>query len=113
MEFEDGIGACAWPLEFVDPVKGRTVRLPERRRLLPGPLQVPRPQAGGQSSDGGLVHQLHPRGQASVRVIGPASVMSQAAGTAAALSIKQKVPPRMLDMALLRGDSRRTEAFLG
>jgi hypothetical protein len=39
--------------------------------------------------------------------------MSQAAGTAAALSIKQKVPPRMLDMALLRGDSRRTEAFLG
>jgi hypothetical protein len=45
--------------------------------------------------------------------MGPAAVMGQAAGVAAARSIKEKVSPRMLDVVLLQGELRKAAAFLG
>jgi len=51
--------------------------------------------------------------QASIRVTGPASVTGQAIGTAAALSIKEKVVPRQLNIKLLQRELERAGVFLG
>jgi len=51
--------------------------------------------------------------QASARVMGPAVVMGQAIGTAAALSIKRGMSPRDLDVSLLQQELVKTGAFLG
>jgi hypothetical protein len=51
--------------------------------------------------------------QASARVMGPAVVMGQAIGTAAALSIKRGVPARDLDVSLLQQELVKAGAFLG
>ncbi len=51
--------------------------------------------------------------QASARVMGPAVVMGQAIGTAAALSIKKGVPPRDLDVSLLQQELGKGGVFLG
>ena len=51
--------------------------------------------------------------QASIRVTGPASVTGQAIGTAAVLSMKEKVIPRQLDIKLLQRELKRAGVFLG
>jgi hypothetical protein len=51
--------------------------------------------------------------QASIRVTGPASVMGQAIGTGAALSIKEGVTPRKLSAKLLQQELERAGVFLG
>jgi hypothetical protein len=48
----------------------------------------------------------------STRVMAPCMAMGQAAGLAAALSIEQNVPPRRLDIGLLREALRRQKANL-
>jgi hypothetical protein len=45
--------------------------------------------------------------------MGPAVVMGQAIGTAAALSIKEAVSPRKLDVKLLQTELKKAGAFLG
>jgi hypothetical protein len=45
--------------------------------------------------------------------MGPAVVMGQAIGTAAALSIKKGVSPKKLDVQLLQADLKKAGAFLG
>jgi hypothetical protein len=45
--------------------------------------------------------------------MGPAVVMGQAIGTAAALSIKEGVSPRELDVRLLQTELKNAGAFLG
>ena len=51
--------------------------------------------------------------KASARVMGPAVVMGQAIGTAAALSMKKGVSPRNLDVSLLQQELVKAGAFLG
>jgi hypothetical protein len=51
--------------------------------------------------------------QASIRVMGPASAMGEAIGTAAVLSIKEEVLPRKLDMKLLQRELASAGVFLG
>jgi hypothetical protein len=50
---------------------------------------------------------------ASARVMGPAVVMGQAIGAAAALSILYNVTPRDLNVTLLQNELRSQGAFLG
>jgi hypothetical protein len=45
--------------------------------------------------------------------MGPAVVMGQAVGTAAALSIEIRVSPRKLNVGLLQNELRNAGAFLG
>jgi hypothetical protein len=45
--------------------------------------------------------------------MGPAALMGQAIGTAAALSIKEDASPRKLDVRLLQTELRKAGAFLG
>ena len=52
-------------------------------------------------------------GQSSARVSGPCFVMGQAAGTAADLALKHRVPPRRVDTRLLQERLETDGAFLG
>ena len=112
-KFEDGIGACAWPIEIVDPVKGRKfINLKDEDfYLIPYRCLIPK-QVDNLLMAGRFISCTH-EAQASVRVMGPAAVMGQAAGTAAARSLKENVAPRMLDVGLLQGDLKHAGAFLG
>jgi len=51
--------------------------------------------------------------QASIRVMGPASVMGQAIATAAVLSIKEGISPRKLNVKLLQKELKNAGVFLG
>jgi hypothetical protein len=50
--------------------------------------------------------------QASIRVMGLASAMGQAMDTVAALSVKERVTSRKLDVRLLQKELERTGVFL-
>ena len=113
MKFKDGIGACAWPIELVDPVKGRRfINLKDEDfYLIPYRCLIPQ-QVDNLLMAGRFISCTH-EAQASVRVMGPAAVMGQAAGCAAALSIREKVSPRVVDLAGLQRELRKAGAFLG
>ena len=113
MKFDDGIGACAWPIEIVDPVKGRRfVWLKDGDYyLIPYRCLIPK-GVENLLMAGRFVSCTH-EAQASARVMGPAVVMGQAIGTAAALSIKEAVSPRKLDVKLLQTELEKAGAFLG
>jgi len=52
-------------------------------------------------------------GQSAARVSGACFVMGQAAGTAAALSLKQQQRPQDLSVPTLQNQLKRDGAFLG
>ena len=116
VKFADGIGACAWPIEIVDPdpLKGRTfenLRNPQDYYLIPYRCLLPE-KTNNLLMAGRFVSCTH-LAQASTRVMGPAVVMGQAVGTAAALSIEKRVSPRRLNVGLLQNELRNAGAFLG
>ena len=112
-KFKDGIGACAWPIEIVDPVKGRKfVYLKDGDfYTIPYNCLVPK-KVGNLLMAGRFVSCTH-EAQASARVMGPAVVMGQAIGTAAALSIKGGVSPRNVEVSLVQQELVKAGAFLG
>jgi ribulose 1,5-bisphosphate synthetase/thiazole synthase len=111
-KFEDGVGANAWPLETVSSQKRQFVFLNgDDFHTIPYRSLVPK-KVENLLMAGRFVSCTH-EAQASIRVTGPASVMGQAIGTAAALSIKEGVTPRQLDVKLLQRELEKARAFLG
>jgi len=112
-KFDDGIGACAWPIEIVDPAAGRRFVYLNGDDFYTIPYRslVPR-KVENLLMAGRFISCTH-EAQASVRVMGPAAVMGQAIGTAAALSIKEGGSPRKLSAALLQRELKKSGAFLG
>ena len=111
-KFDDGVGANAWPLETVSAeqrvfvfLKGDDFHTIPYRSLVPKNVE-------NLLMAGRFMSCTH-EAQASIRVTGPASVMGQAIGTAAALSIKENVIPRKLSVRLLQRELERAGAFLG
>ena len=111
-KFDDGIGAGAWPFEIVTAqerkyifLKGDSFYTIPYRSLVPKKIE-------NLLMAGRYVSCTH-EAQASLRVMGPAAVMGHAVGTAAALSIKEKVSPRKLNIKLLQKELEKTGAFLG
>jgi len=110
--FDDAICRSSWPIEDHTPNR-ETVRLHLPRDEF---YQVPYRCLVPQEVDnllvtGRCVSATHD-GQASVRVMGPGMAMGQAAGTAAALSISERVLPRKLDPGVLRGHLRQDGALI-
>lgn len=110
--FDSAICRSSWPIEDHTP-NMETVRL-----HLPGDeyYQVPYGcllplEVDGLLLAGRCVSATHD-GQASVRVMGPGMAMGQAAGTAAAMSLSQRVMPRRLAAAELRGALLRNGALI-
>jgi hypothetical protein len=111
-KFDDGIGANSWPLETVSAQERKFVFLKgDDFHTIPYRSLVPK-KAENLLMAGRFISCTH-EAQASVRVTGPASVMGQAIGTAAALSIKENVTPRKLGVKLLQQELERAGAFLG
>ena len=112
-KFKDGIGACAWPIEIVDPLKGRKFVYLKDGDFYTIPYRCLIPQKVENLLMAGRFVSCTHDAQASARVMGPAVVMGQASGTAAALSIKKGVSPRNLDVSLLQQELVKAGAFLG
>jgi hypothetical protein len=112
-KFKDGIGACAWPVEIVDPVKGRKFVFLKDGDFYTIPYRCLVPKKVENLLMAGRFVSCNHKAQASIRVMGPAVVMGQAIGTAAALSIKKGVSARDLDVSLLQRELKKTGAFLG
>ncbi len=112
-KFKDGIGACAWPIEIVDPVKGRKFVFLKDGDFYTIPYRCLVPKKVENLLMAGRFVSCTHEAQASARVMGPAVVMGEAIGTAAALSIKRGVPPRNLDVNLLQQELSKAGAFLG
>jgi hypothetical protein len=111
-KFDDGIGANAWPLEMVSAEERKFIFLEgDDFHTIPYRSLVPK-KIENLLMAGRFISCTHDA-QASIRVTGPASVMGQAIGTAAALSIKEKVVPRQLDIKLLQRELGRAGVFLG
>jgi hypothetical protein len=111
-KFDDGIGACAWPIERVT-VTGRTFVYLKGDDFYTIPYRCLVPQGVENLLMAGRFISASHEAQASVRVMGPAVVMGHAAGTAAVLSIKEKVFPRKLNIGILRRELQAAGAFLG
>jgi hypothetical protein len=112
-KFDDGIGACAWPIEIVDPAKGRRFVWLKDGDYYLIPYRCLIPQGANNLLMAGRFVSCTHEAQASARVMGPAVVMGQAIGTAAALSIKEGVSSRELDVRLLQTELKNAGAFLG
>jgi hypothetical protein len=112
-KFKDGIGACAWPIETVDPVKGRKFVFLKDGDFYTIPYRCLIPQKVENLLMAGRFVSCNHEAQASARVMGPAVVMGQAIGTAAGLSIEKGAAPRDLDVSLLKNELIKTGAFLG
>jgi hypothetical protein len=112
-KFDDGIGASAWPVEVhtaegkskFEFLKGDDFHTIPYRSLVP--VKVENLLMAGR-----FISCTH-IAQAAIRVMGPACVMGQAIGTAAVLSIKEKVLPRKLDVKLLQRELASAGVFLG
>jgi hypothetical protein len=111
-KFDDGIGACAWPIEIVDPIKGRMYVYLKEGDFYTIPYRCLIPQKVENLLMAGRFVSCTHEAQASARVMGPAVVMGQAIGTAAALSINQGVSPRDLNVRLLQQELVKAGAFL-
>lgn len=110
-KFEDGIGANAWPVEVVTAEKREFIFLNgDDFHTIPYRCLVPK-RVENLLMAGRFVSCTHDA-QASIRVMGPASVMGQAIGAAAALSIKERVTPRELSVSLLQKELKRAGAFI-
>ena len=105
VKFTDGIGACAWPIEVVDPdpLKGRTfLNLRKGGDYYLIPYRIVLPKGVENLTMAGRFVSCTFYAQASSRVMGPAVVMGQAIGTASVMSIERGVSPRYLNVGDLQ-----------
>ena len=111
-KFDDGIGANAWPVETVSARERKFVFLKgDDFHTIPYRSLVPQ-KVENLLMAGRFISSTHDA-QGSIRVTGPASVMGQAIGTAASLSIRENVMPRKLNVKLLQRELEAAGAFLG
>lgn len=112
-DFPDNIGRAAWPMDMHDP-KGTGIH----QKLIRGgksygiPYRILVPQKVEQLLVAGRCVSATHEAQASIRVMGPAMAMGQAAGTAAAQAIKLGVPPRNVNLQELRATLRAQRVVL-
>jgi hypothetical protein len=103
-KFADAIGRNAWPVELHDPGHSGEVyweRLPDgETHDIPYRCLVPK-SVDGLLVAGRCASTTH-IAQASTRVTGPCMVMGQAAGTAAAIAVRDHITPREVNASLLR-----------
>jgi FAD dependent oxidoreductase len=113
-DFEDTIGVNGWPVEahikgdvkFVFAAAGS-------RGFNQIPYRILLPKKLDNLLVSGRCASMSHEGQSSARVSGPCFVMGQAAGTAADLALKHRVPPRRVDTRLLQERLETDGAFLG
>jgi hypothetical protein len=113
-KFEDGIAKVGYPIDIHDPTSGKTLFTPiggvdgsydiPYRSLIP--LRIDQLLLAGR-----CISTTH-EAMASSRTMVTGMMVGQAAGTAAALSIRQAIRPRELDATLLRAELRKQAVHL-
>ncbi len=117
--FDDAIGVNGWPLEkhVAGDVHWSWPPIPESRgyNQLPYRMLVPMRAAGGAANllVAGRCASMTHDGQSAARVSGACFVMGQAAGTAAAMALRDGVEVGRIDTTSLQERLRRDGAFLG
>lgn len=111
-QFEDGIAQCSYPIDIHDPSgpRGRLEGINADHYEIPYRCLVPR-RVNNLLVGGRPISADH-EGAASARVIPPCYATGEAAGTAAGLSIQQKVSPREVDVDALRAKLRGQGAVI-
>jgi hypothetical protein len=114
-DFEDTIAYCAYPIDIHDPKgagggisnRGETAnayQIPYRCLV---PLKVDQLLVAGR-----CVSATH-EALGGIRVMPPSFAMGEAAGTAAALALREGVPPRKVPLGWLRDTLRGQGAYVG
>ncbi|WP_298864790.1 FAD-dependent oxidoreductase [uncultured Gimesia sp.] len=111
-QFEDGIAQCSYPIDIHDPSgpRGRLEGINADHYEIPYRCLVPR-SVNNLLVAGRPISADH-EGAASARVIPPCYATGEAAGTAAGLSLQQKVSPREIDIEALRTKLREQGAVI-
>jgi len=118
--FADSIGVNGWPLEqhVAGDVRWGWPPIPQSRgyNQLPYRMLLPRRATAGGADNllvAGRCASMTHEGQSAARVSGACFVMGQAAGTAAALSLRSGVTPHALPAGELQAALAAQGAFLG
>jgi hypothetical protein len=111
-QFDDAIAQCSYPIDIHDPQgpRGRLEGIRANHYQIPYRCLTPR-GVENLLVAGRPISADH-EGAASARVIPPCYATGQAAGTAAAISVKQGVTPRQVDVGLLRATLREQGAIV-
>ena len=119
-DFVDTIGVNGWPLELhvAGDVEWRWPPIPESRGFnqLPYRMLLPKRETAGGIDNllvAGRCASMTHEGHSAARVSGACFVMGQAAGTAAALSLRRAISARNLPAAALQQALESDGAFLG
>jgi len=119
-DFDDTIGVNGWPLEMhvAGDVKWMWPAIPESRgyNQLPYRMLLPRRSTAGGADNllvAGRCASMTHDGQSAARVTGACFVMGQAAGTAAALAVSQRISVHDIDISVLQRLLENQGAFLG
>ena len=119
-DFDDSIGVNGWPLEIHIPGDVQWVwpPIPESRGFnhLPYRMLLPRRSSAGGVENllvAGRCASMTHEGQSAARVSGGCFVMGQAAGTAAALTLRRGGSPHDLPAEVLQKALRAQGAYLG
>ena len=113
--FDDTVGVNGWPVEAH--VKGDVIfkfqDIPTSRGFNHLPYRMLVPRAVDNLLVAGRCASMTHMGQSAARVSGGCFVMGQAAGTAAALAIRDKRSPREIDVVELQKQLESDGAYLG
>jgi hypothetical protein len=109
--FPDGIALSRYPVDIHDPGKaGPVLELLKKPYHIPFGCLIPR-EIDNLLAAGRCISASH-EAIASARVMGTCMAMGQAAGTAAALCVRENIPPSDLDAEYLRTTLREQGALL-
>jgi hypothetical protein len=113
-KFPDAIACGAYPIDIHDPASARLIA----KRLPPGeyytiPYRSLLPKAARNLLAAGRCISATHEAFAAFRVSAIVMAIAQAAGTAAAMSVKDRQEPRMVKIQDLRGRLQQHGAFLG
>jgi hypothetical protein len=113
--FRDTIGVNGWPLErhVAGDVEWTWPEIPASRGFNHLPYRMLVPRVIDNLLVAGRCASMTGEGQSAARVSGGCFVMGQAAGTAAALTLRAAVTPRALVAARLQAQLERDGAYLG
>lgn len=113
--FDDTVGVNSWPVEnHVDGnVEWRWQPIPESRGFNHLPYRMLLPGNVGNLLVAGRCASMSHLGQTAARVTGPCFVMGQAAGTAAALALRDNIVPAGIDVTQLQATLKKNGAYLG
>jgi hypothetical protein len=114
-EFDDVIALCGYPVDIHSPdgSRGGAMESPDIANVYQIPYGCLVPEHTEQLLVAGRCVSASHEALAAIRVMPPAFAMGQAAGTAAALSVAEGVPPRQVPTEWLQETLVKGGAYLG